>query len=73
MRLRSAFRDILTQTQMPQILIDVADDPILVINNGPIPLRRRQLHLPVARLLLPAPETLDRRDCRRTYRPTVVV
>jgi hypothetical protein len=43
-RLRSAFRYILTKPQMPQIVIDIADDPILVINNGPIPLRRRQLH-----------------------------
>jgi hypothetical protein len=27
---------------MPQILIDIADDSILVVDHGPIPLARRQ-------------------------------
>ena len=42
--LRGALRAILAESQMPEILVDLTDEPVIVIDHGPIPLRRRQSH-----------------------------
>src|SRR6476620_10763468 len=41
---QGALRAILAKSQMPEILVDLTDEPVIVIDHGPIPLRRRQSH-----------------------------